>query len=1126
VAANDTRRLRVVVTGDSTGAQQSLEQVGQSAEKSESKLGSLAKTVAGFAGKGVLALGAVGAAAATMGISTATNLETVTVGFTTMLGSATKAQKFLKQLQQFANTTPFEFDDVTGAAQKFLSMGFAAKDVIPMLTAVGDAVAAMGGGAEQIDSVTTALSQMQVKGHVAGDEIMQLSEQGVPALQILADGFGVSTSQMQKMISNGSVLSGKAIPMIVRGLEDGTKNVKGFGGMMSAQSETMAGKWSTFMDTMKTGLGNLAYKFLPIAKKAIDVASVSFQAFFSGLSGATGGASKGIAGVFGAIGGDISAMIAAFKTGTIVSKGFRGELENITSTISNMITIFKGMPIAAEAENPFTKTAHIIMNDLIPALEKIVSTTITVIGWFKQHEAVAITLASAIGALVAVTKTYDAVLAFQKAGGLPGIIRNFSLIQKIIKVNTAVQWAYNGAIAAGEYLQIAGYLGAVAVAQKVVAAATKVATAVQWLWNAALDANPIGIVVVAIGALVAAVVYLWKNNEGFRNWVVNVLWASLKKAWQDIENVVMAVVHGLINGWNSFKNALMGVWNAIWGFLAPIINKIVSIMSPIISAIIKIETTLAAFYYNVWKAIWILIQIAAKIAIAYFTQIIVPAFQWIFNKIASFFLWFYHSIVQPVWNGIKALVDGVANWFNANVVPRFNAAMNKIASILTWIHNKFEVAWNTIKGKVTEAINVISGPLSKAWSIAAGKFNSIMSNLRNQWNTHWDALKSKVSNVTGAIVTGFNKMKDGIQAAWSKVTSLTKAPVNFVINDVYNNRIRGFFNKLASAFGIKTRLDPIKGFAKGGVVGNGVGTRDDTLAVLTRGEGILTTREMKALGGKQGFAELRNSLTGYNKGGVVGDIGGWASSLASKASGFIQGMAGSAIKPLVNTLRSFINGHLSTDGIAGYMRAGSNNVLDKLVSWVSGKDKAAGSLTYYGKGGLGNGSVMGWQNMLRAINGAGFNFHPSVGQTYGGGHAPGSYHYQGRALDLSPPSMKAFNWILSTYGKNIKELIYGPAGGRNIKDGRPHNYSPGLLAQHYNHVHWAMDSASTVQPGWFTGYNGTGKPETLVNADKIGNGVTINGGLHLHGVQDVKSLRDELLKLSKRNGGSAGLPKS
>jgi hypothetical protein len=69
-----------------------------------------------------------------------------------------------------------------------------------------------------------------------------------------------------------------------------------------------------------------------------------------------------------------------------------------------------------------------------------------------------------------------------------------------------------------------------------------------------------------------------------------------------------------------------------------------------------------------------------------------------------------------------------------------------------------------------------------------------------------------------------------------------------------------------------------------------------------------------------------------------------------------------------------------------------------------------------------------------------------------------------------------------------------------------------------------MDGVSKVEPGWFSGFNGTGKPETLVNSDLIPAGITINGGLHLHGIQDVKGLRNELIKLGSRNGGRSGLP--
>jgi len=62
-----------------------------------------------------------------------------------------------------------------------------------------------------------------------------------------------------------------------------------------------------------------------------------------------------------------------------------------------------------------------------------------------------------------------------------------------------------------------------------VSLATKAWAGVQWLLNAALSANPIGLVVVGIAALVTAVVWAYNKFEGFRNMVLSA-WDALKNA--------------------------------------------------------------------------------------------------------------------------------------------------------------------------------------------------------------------------------------------------------------------------------------------------------------------------------------------------------------------------------------------------------------------------------------------------------------------------------------------------------------------------------------------------------------------------------------------------------------------
>jgi len=1101
VANNDTRRLRVVVTGESGEAQQALEQVGKSAENSQSKLVTLTKTIAGMAGKGILALGGLGAAAATMGFSTATQLEQVSVGFTTMLGSAQKAQKFLKQLQAFANTTPFEFEDVTGAAQKFLSMGFAAKDVIPMLTAVGDAVAAMGGGAEQIDTITTALTQMQIKGKVSGEEIMQLAEQGVPAIQILADSFHVSTGEMSKMISNGDILSKKAIPLIIKGLEQGTKNVKGFGGMMQAQSETMAGKWSTFMDTMKSGLGNLASIALPGAKKAVDLLSAGFSNFFAGLQGQ--GKLKGFSGTLNQVGLGIRAMVAAFKEGDVTSKGIVGTFEKI----------------------------GVAAREVYDALLQVIEATKQMISWFKQHDTVAKALIGTMTALYAITKAYAIVTAVQAAGGLLAMFKNLALVMSVMKTITAVQWAYNGAVAAASYLQIAGYLSALAIAQKAVAFWTKVVTAAQWLWNAAMTANPIGLIIAAIAAVVAAVVLLWKNNEGFRKFVLTVLWPAIKKVWDAIKTAFEATVNALVAGWHWLADNTMKVWNAIWGFVAPIIQKIIAVISPIAGFITHLAQIFWTFYTNAWKIVWILVQIAVKLFVMYLQNVVWPLIKWVFTQIAGIISWLYNTFWKPIWLAMKDVIGKFVGWLTNTALPFIKKVWDAIKLTTQILKDYLAARWNEVANKIRAVWNAVAGPINAIFSKAIDWVKNKIAAFKVGWNILWDAVSGKVKSVWGSIKTAFEVGVQGVEKAWNKLKDTAKAPVNFVINDIYNNRIRALWNKVAEKFGIKTRLDPIKGFARGGTVGNGYGTKDDQLALLTRGEGILTTKEMRKLGGPTGFKKFRQSLAMYNKGGVVGGDGnGVINWLGHKAKDIFQGVAGTVIKPVVNQIRNFINSGLSPDGFSGLMRGGANNILNNLVSWVAGKDKEGGAI------GGGGGSGMGWQNQMRVLHSA----FPGLALISGfrpGAHTLSgnlSYHALGRAVDV-PPIKAVANWIRSHYGNSSKELIT-PWPQLDLRNGKFHDYDDAIDAQHgvYGnnaHVHWAMDSVSRVQPGWFSGYNGTGRPETLVNKDLIGPTIQIdNVTIVLQGTgytqQDVKNIRNELLKLAKRNGGVSGLPQS
>lgn len=198
----------------------------------------------------------------------ASKLQTTKIAFTTMLGSAQAAQAHLVELQQFALTTPFQFADLIDASQRMQALGFNAKQVIPILTDVGNAVAAAGGGKERLDRVVLALSQIQSKGKVATQELNQLAESGIPAFKILEQTLGKTGAEVRKLVEDGRIGSGIFLTAFQKFSQTN------FGGLMEQQSRTFVGALSNIKDgllfTANTAFEPLFKKINTIAIRTAD----------------------------------------------------------------------------------------------------------------------------------------------------------------------------------------------------------------------------------------------------------------------------------------------------------------------------------------------------------------------------------------------------------------------------------------------------------------------------------------------------------------------------------------------------------------------------------------------------------------------------------------------------------------------------------------------------------------------------------------------------------------------------------------------------------------------------------------------------------------------------------------
>ena len=192
-----------------------------------------------IAGVGV-ALGALGLAS----VKAAGQMEQTRIAFTTLLKDGEKAKSFLSELEKFAASTPFELPGVLDASKRLLAFGFSAEQVIPILTAVGDSAAALGIGEEGIQRLTLAIGQMQAKGKVSAEEMLQLAEAGVPAWEMLANKIGTDIPTAMDKASKGQISAAEGIQAVISGM-----NSK-FGGMMEQQSQTVNGIMSNIQDSV------------------------------------------------------------------------------------------------------------------------------------------------------------------------------------------------------------------------------------------------------------------------------------------------------------------------------------------------------------------------------------------------------------------------------------------------------------------------------------------------------------------------------------------------------------------------------------------------------------------------------------------------------------------------------------------------------------------------------------------------------------------------------------------------------------------------------------------------------------------------------------------------------------
>jgi tape measure domain-containing protein len=922
-------------------ASPTLDKVGKKVEGLSTKAVAFGSFLGNAMTGGVVALGKMGIAAAKMGISTAASLEQAQVGFTTLLGSGKKAEKFLADLSQFAASTPFELPGLIDSSRLLLGVGVAAQDVIPMLTAFGDAAGAVGVGQDAFQRIMLATSQAVSAGRFQVGDLNQIVTNGIPAWKLLSEATHKTVPQLRDMASKGKLLAKDVLPALQKQME------KDYGGAMARQSKTLVGVWSTLMDTLNIGLANVIKPLVPWLTDMIPKAAAVMGMALTGTAKAVGIFIDALSGR-----SELNEFDGVFKkinnAGIITAEVF--------GNLAKAIDVFFGAASGHSELNEFDGvfkdinnagiTAGEIFRTLGPLLVKTfkdtASAAATTVVFLAKNKAILYATVGVVASLVGVVKAYNVAIAVQSVGGVT---------QWLIKA--AKGWT-------------------------LVSSAVKVATAVQWAYNVALDANPIGLIIVGIVALVAAVVLLWRNNETFRrvtikvwddvkaavmvaaDWIATKAWPAIVDAWDSIVGAAMGLWHGVSAAWSGTVDAVrtgvsavLAVGSAIADGFGAVGHVFAEFGRGVASALEPLGHGLMVIYRNFIKPFVDLtyiqlqifsrvIEIVVKLGIIQFILLgravsgFASGMLTVFRAIGTAAMWLYTNAILPAVGGIMVALRAVGTaaifvWQKA-LVPAWHGiavAANAVGSVFVWLYrNAVLPAARGISAALQVMYKAVVKPVLEAFGFAMRKLGAGVSWVWTKvLQPTFDALRSFVRDKLGP---AFTAGVEAIRRAWDGVKEAAKAPVRFVVETVINRGIIGTFNKVADYFGVGKVADVKlpKGFAKGGVF-------NEPTAIVGEGgpapEYVIPTDRKHRKRALKLYSDLGAQLMA--SGGVLGWVTDPVGSLRSAVSPYLDQARSAAKSPFGAAVAGSATKLAS--GLGDYLKHLAGNVADLAGSAAS-----------------------------------------------------------------------------------------------------------------------------------------------------------------------------------------------
>ncbi|ARC55975.1 hypothetical protein AS850_02665 [Frondihabitans sp. 762G35] len=625
--------------------------VGSTVSRSLSKsflstVGGIAKTTTKVLGGGVAAaVAGIGAVAATKGLGRLLDIQDAQAKLKGLGHDATSVKTIMENALASVKGTAFGLGDAATVAASAVASGIKpGQDLTKYLKLTADTAVIAGTSLGDMGAIFNKTSS---SGKVYTDTLNQLADRGVPIFTWLQQQYGVSADKLQEMVQKGQVDSATFRAAI-------EKNI---GGAALAAADTNRGAWANVMAALgrvgamfQSGAVAAGPKLFQAVSAAIDRAGVALQPFaekvntyvVKALTNLTAWINRvdfgrvigGIQGVYDLVAkGDFTSQLAkAFHiqednsfVGFIIDtrKAVIGLFQALKSgdpgkvpqALGQVGTVIKPvLPFflkVAQGLGSISGAAGEVVASGLPLLVPILKSFAEILGFVGQHTEILTPLIIALAAGFAVYKLAQAAANVATLASIPLQATRTAALFASAAANNALADAT--LIAAGAEKQgLIARLPATAavVAQGIAnvasrtamlagAAATGVATAAQWLFNAALTANPIGIIIVAVAALVAGLIWFFTQTK-----VGQAIWsgfvAFLAAAWEGIKVTFSAGIAFIGSIFSAGFNFLLQVGRSVFAGIVAVVGGYINIVKTVIGAGLAI---VRAIFTGNWGAI-------------------------------------------------------------------------------------------------------------------------------------------------------------------------------------------------------------------------------------------------------------------------------------------------------------------------------------------------------------------------------------------------------------------------------------------------------------------------------------------------------------------------------------------